>query len=96
MHDNVLYLSPLVFASLTAQQLANLQTLETKKALEILQAFVVNYFKQELKRRKKAEKLAAGQRSATPISTPGGAGNAMKRSAADDLNSTPAKALKAA
>lgn len=87
-----MYLSPTVFSALTAQQLSNLQSIETKQALNILQAFVVNYFKVELKKRKKAEKaalkgLAGGAvgASGTPMSaSPSPAPSGMKRHAADD------------
>lgn len=75
-----MYLSPTVFGTLTAQQFSNLQSIETKQALNILQAFVVNYFKVELKRRKKAEKAALKNATASPSPAPSG----MKRHAADD------------
>lgn len=94
IHEGKMYLSPTVFSSLTAQQLSNLQSIETKQALNILQAFVVNYFKTELKKRKKAEKAAlkgamgagtgAGA-SGTPMSaSPSPAPSGLKRHAADD------------
>ena len=70
IHENKMYLSPSVFAALTAVQLSNLQTIETKQALTILQAFVVNYFKQELKKRKKAEKAAAAAAAAAASMSP--------------------------
>lgn len=65
IHEGRMYLSPPIFSTLTAQQLSNLQSIETKQALNILQAFVVNYFKVELKKRKKAEKAAAAAASAS-------------------------------
>lgn len=70
VHEGKMYLSPVIFATLTAQQLSNLQTLETKQALNILQAFVVNYFKVELKKKKKAEKAAAAAAAAAASMSP--------------------------
>lgn len=85
LHDNKIYLSPSIFSTLTVQQHQNLQSIETKQALTILQAFVVNYFKQELKKRKKAEKerlkalggagaeKVAGVKRSTPSAEPAAA-----------------------
>ena len=70
MHEGRMYLSPPIFSTLTNQQLTNLQTLETKQALGILQAFVVNYFKTELKRRRKAEKASAAAAGAVASLSP--------------------------
>lgn len=93
IHEGRMFLSPAIFASLTAQQLSNLQTIETKQALSILQAYVVNYFKVELKKKRKAEKAAAAAAAAArasataspapaPTLAPGEAG--AKRPAPDD------------
>ena len=65
IHDNKMYLSPAIFSTLTPQQIENLQSLDTKQGLSILQAFVVNYFKVELKKKKKAEKVSVGANSIT-------------------------------
>lgn len=91
IHEGRLFLSPVVFSALTAQQLSNLQSIDTKQALNILQAFVVNYFKTELKKRKKAEKAALKNvvggigTGGTPMSaSPSPASSGMKRHATDD------------
>jgi len=88
IHEDKMYLSPSIFATLTAQQLSNLQTLDTKQALNILQAFVVNYFKTELKKRKKAEKAAAAAAAAAQQ-------NGTKRSAEEAMEQ-PSKVQKVA
>lgn len=91
IHEQKMFLSPSVFAALTAQQLSNLQSIDTKQALNILQAFVVNYFKTELKKRKKAEKAA---RSAMVSLSPApSATNGVKRMAADDASAAVASKI---
>ena len=50
LHEGKLILNPTIFAQLTAEQLGNLQKLAASRALEILQAFVVSYFKERMKR----------------------------------------------
>lgn len=102
INENKMFLSPIVFSALTAQQLSNLQSIDTKQALNILQAFVVNYFKVELKKRKKAEKdakkgnlssismsLQGISGSGTPMmsASPSPAPSGMKRHAPDDAMS---------
>lgn len=87
-----MFLSPSVFATLTAQQLSNLQTIETKQALPILQAFVVNYFKVELKKRRKAEKAAARAQAGSTAGSPApmSADAGVKRPAASMLDNAQA------
>lgn len=50
LHEGKLILNPTIFAQLTAAQLGDLQKIPASKALEILQAFVVSYFKERMKR----------------------------------------------
>ncbi|KAI0663127.1 fork head domain-containing protein [Cubamyces menziesii] len=49
LHDNTLILNPEIFSHLTPQHLQDLEALGAQKALEILQAYIVRYYKEKLK-----------------------------------------------
>ncbi|KAI0771949.1 fork head domain-containing protein [Trametes elegans] len=49
LHENTLILNPDIFSHLTPQQLQDLEALGAQKALEILQAYIVRYYKEKLK-----------------------------------------------
>ncbi|KAH9943136.1 uncharacterized protein BXZ73DRAFT_87535 [Epithele typhae] len=49
LHANTLILNPEIFAHLTQPQLQDLEKLGAQKALEILQAYIVRYYKEKLK-----------------------------------------------
>ncbi|KAI0751477.1 hypothetical protein C8Q80DRAFT_1099127 [Daedaleopsis nitida] len=49
LHENTLILNPEIFSHLTPQHLQDLEALGAQKALEILQAYIVRYYKEKLK-----------------------------------------------
>lgn len=49
LHDNTLILNPDIFAHLTPTHLADLEALGAQKALEILQSYIVRFYKEKLK-----------------------------------------------
>ncbi|KAI0676952.1 hypothetical protein C8Q78DRAFT_1073705 [Trametes maxima] len=49
LHENTLILNPEIFSHLTPKHLQDLETLGAQKALEILQAYIVRYYKEKLK-----------------------------------------------
>lgn len=49
-YQGKLYLSPVVFGHLTADQLRNIEGLGAQKALQVLQSYLVNHLKERMKR----------------------------------------------
>ena len=49
LHQNTLILNPTIFAHLTPPQLRDLEALGAQKALEILQGYIVRYYKEKLR-----------------------------------------------
>ncbi|KZT72674.1 hypothetical protein DAEQUDRAFT_736030 [Daedalea quercina L-15889] len=49
LHDNSLFLNPEIFSHLTPEHLQDLEALGAQKALEILQSYIVRYYKEKLK-----------------------------------------------
>ncbi|OSC98720.1 hypothetical protein PYCCODRAFT_1470861 [Trametes coccinea BRFM310] len=49
LHENTLILNPEIFSHLSPQHLQDLEALGAQKALEILQAYIVRYYKEKLK-----------------------------------------------
>ncbi|KAH9947296.1 hypothetical protein B0H21DRAFT_692331 [Amylocystis lapponica] len=49
LHDNMLILNPEIFSHLTPEHLRDLEALGAQKALEILQSYIVRYYKEKLK-----------------------------------------------
>ncbi|OCH95977.1 hypothetical protein OBBRIDRAFT_830572 [Obba rivulosa] len=49
LHENTLILNPEIFAHLSPQHLQDLEALGAQKALEILQSYIVRYYKEKLK-----------------------------------------------
>ncbi|TFY53641.1 hypothetical protein EVJ58_g9341 [Rhodofomes roseus] len=49
LHDNSLILNPEIFSHLTSEHLKDLEALGAQKALEILQSYIVRYYKEKLK-----------------------------------------------
>ncbi|KAI0824630.1 fork head domain-containing protein [Trametes gibbosa] len=49
LHENTLILNPDIFSHLSTQHLQDLEALGAQKALEILQAYIVRYYKEKLK-----------------------------------------------
>lgn len=49
LHENTLILNPEIFSHLTPQHLQDLEALGAQKALEILQSYIVRYYKEKLK-----------------------------------------------
>lgn len=49
LHQNTLILNPTIFAHLTQQQLRDLEALGAQKALEILQGYIVRFYKEKLR-----------------------------------------------
>ncbi|KAI0728781.1 hypothetical protein C8Q72DRAFT_360180 [Fomitopsis betulina] len=49
LHDNSLFLNPEIFSHLTPEHLKDLEALGAQKALEILQSYIVRYYKEKLK-----------------------------------------------
>ncbi|EJF62891.1 hypothetical protein DICSQDRAFT_57064 [Dichomitus squalens LYAD-421 SS1] len=49
LHENTLILNPEIFSHLTPQHLQDLEALGAQKALEILQAYIVRYYKEKLR-----------------------------------------------
>lgn len=49
LHENTLYLNPDIFSHLTPKHLQDLEALGAQKALEILQSYIVRYYKEKLK-----------------------------------------------
>ncbi|KAG6335049.1 hypothetical protein ID866_4051 [Astraeus odoratus] len=62
LHNNTLVLSPLIFSSLTPDQLKALEEMGAQRALEVLQGHIVRYLKERMGRRKKRK--AAGDKGA--------------------------------
>lgn len=89
LHEGRLILNPPIFAHLTKVELDNLQTLPASEALQILQAFVVQHFKDKMRKmalerdRLAQERLAAASAAriaaggAHPASTAGGVKTGM-------------------
>ncbi|KAK4053929.1 Pre-rRNA-processing protein fhl1 [Microbotryomycetes sp. JL221] len=59
LHEGKLILNPGIFAHLTREQINNLQTLPASNALQILQTYVVQHFKDKMK--KSAQEKAAAR-----------------------------------
>lgn len=49
LHQNTLILNPTIFAHLTPEQIRDLEALGAQKALEILQGYIVRYYKEKLR-----------------------------------------------
>ena len=49
LHQNTLILNPTIFSHLTSQQLRDLEGLGAQKALEILQGYIVRFYKEKLR-----------------------------------------------
>ncbi|KAH9850089.1 hypothetical protein C2E23DRAFT_870294 [Lenzites betulinus] len=49
LHENTLVLNPEIFSHLSPQHLQDLEALGAQKAIEILQAYIVRYYKEKLK-----------------------------------------------
>ena len=49
LHENTLVLNPEIFSHLTPQHLKDLEVLGAQKALEILQSYIVRFYKEKLK-----------------------------------------------
>ncbi|KAH8106276.1 hypothetical protein BXZ70DRAFT_918965 [Cristinia sonorae] len=49
LHENALYLNPEIFSHLTPKHVQDLEVLGAQKALEILQSYIVRYYKEKLK-----------------------------------------------
>ena len=49
LHENTLILNPEIFSHLTPQHVQDLEALAAQKALEILQSYIVRYYKEKLK-----------------------------------------------
>jgi hypothetical protein len=58
LHEGRLILNPTIFEKLTAEELAKLQLIKASEALQILQGFVVQFFKEKMKKKKRDEKAA--------------------------------------
>ncbi|KDE08905.1 hypothetical protein MVLG_01000 [Microbotryum lychnidis-dioicae p1A1 Lamole] len=75
LHEGKLIINPIIFAHLSKDQLANLETLPASNALQILQAYVVQHFKEKMMRiadekaaaKARAEKAAAGKLAAEKL-----------------------------
>ncbi|KAH7888007.1 hypothetical protein F5I97DRAFT_1805363 [Phlebopus sp. FC_14] len=63
LHNNTLILSPLIFSSLTAEQLKALEAMGAQKALEVLQGHIVRYLKERMGR-KRRRKTGNGDKKA--------------------------------
>ncbi|KAI6035487.1 hypothetical protein F5J12DRAFT_887274 [Pisolithus orientalis] len=61
LHNNSLVLSPLIFSSLTPDQLKALEEMGAQRALEVLQGHIVRYLKERMGRRKKRK--AVGEKN---------------------------------
>ncbi|KAF9818358.1 hypothetical protein IEO21_02873 [Rhodonia placenta] len=79
LHDNTLILNPEIFSHLTPDHLKDLEALGAQKALEILQSYIVRYYKEKLKSeggrgrgrgRPRRGRGGIGGRGATPSSAP--------------------------
>ncbi|GAA6014944.1 hypothetical protein JCM11491_002365 [Sporobolomyces phaffii] len=68
LHEGKIILNPGIFAHLTKEQLDNFQAIPASKALQILQAFVVQYFKDKMRR------AAAEKARAAKVAAAGGSG----------------------
>lgn len=75
LHEGKLILNPSIFAHLTKEQLDNLQVLAASAALQILQAYVVDHFKEKMRKMAAAKAASAGRtalaKAVPPASTPG-------------------------
>ncbi|SCV71947.1 BQ2448_4641 [Microbotryum intermedium] len=67
LHEGKLIINPIIFAHLSKEQIANLETLPASNALQILQAYVVQHFKEKMKRiaDEKAAAKARAEKAAT-------------------------------
>ncbi|GAA5925319.1 uncharacterized protein JCM15063_004990 [Sporobolomyces koalae] len=83
LHEGKIILNPGIFAHLTQEQLDNFQAIPASKALQILQAFVVQYFKDKM-RRAAAEKARAAKAAAKAAGAAGG-----QESATSAVRATP-------
>ncbi|GAA5857985.1 hypothetical protein JCM1840_000994 [Sporobolomyces johnsonii] len=90
LHEGKLILNPGIFSHLTEDQLKNLQGLPASNALQILQAYVVQHFKEKM--RKAAAEKAAKAKAAGG----GGAATAAKPGSATKGKATTTTATKAA
>lgn len=61
LHNNTLVLSPLIFSSLSPEQLKALEEMGAQRALEVLQGHIVRYLKERMGRRKKRK--AVGEKN---------------------------------
>lgn len=73
LHEGKIILNPGIFAHLKKEQLSNLEAIPASKALQILQAFVVQHFKDKM-RKAAAEKARAA--AALAATSGGGVGTA--------------------
>jgi hypothetical protein len=79
LHEGRLILNPTIFAPLTKAQLDNLQSLPASQALQILQQFVVQHFKEKMRRMAMEKERIAVANGAAPtmrpqmVAGPGGA-----------------------
>lgn len=56
LHNNTIILNPTIFSSLTSDQLKELEALGAKKAIEILQGYIVRFLKEKRKAESKEKK----------------------------------------
>lgn len=84
LHEGRLILNPTIFAPLTKAQLDNLQSLPASQALQILQQFVVQHFKEKMRRMAMEKERIAVANGAAPtmrpqmVAGPGGVGGVAR------------------
>ncbi|THH33757.1 hypothetical protein EUX98_g362 [Antrodiella citrinella] len=93
LHDNTLYLNPEIFSHLTPKHLQDLEALGAQKALEILQSYIVRYYKEKLKaegsRGRGRGKPRRGRGSAMPGGRGGAPGTGREGSTSDLFTTAP-------
>ena len=99
LHEGKLILNPAIFAHLQKTQLDNLQILPASQALQILQAFVVQHFKDKMRKmaaeKEKAANVGGGPTSGTPgtaVGTSNGVGTSATAGSATPSGATTASA----
>ena len=60
LHNNTLVLSPVIFSSLAPEQLKALEEMGAQKALEVLQAHIVRYLKEQMGKKKRKKAVSNG------------------------------------
>jgi len=93
LHENSLYLNPEIFSHLTPKHLQDLEMLGAQKALEILQSYIVRYYKEKLKaegsRGRGRGRSRRGRSSATSASRGGAPGTGRGGSTSDLFTTAP-------